>query len=109
MQAIMVDDAPLQRFHLDKMLGECWPELAIVGKAGDGSSALAAAEQLAADVVFLDIRMPGMTGIEVAQKLNQPSKYPRIVFTTAYDEYAIQAFEQQAVDYLLKPIDEQRL
>ncbi|WP_220720406.1 LytR/AlgR family response regulator transcription factor [Agarivorans litoreus] len=109
MRAIIVDDEPLLRFHLDKMLGECWPELEIVDKAGDGPSALAAAEQLAADVVFLDIRMPGMTGIEVAQKLNQLAKPPHIVFTTAFDEYAIQAFEQQAVDYLLKPIDEQRL
>lgn len=109
MRAIIVDDEPLLRFHLDKMLGECWPELEIVDKAGDGPSALAAVEQLGADLVFLDIRMPGMSGIEVAQQLNQMEQAPYIVFTTAFDEYAIQAFEHQAIDYLLKPIDEHRL
>ncbi|WP_432451837.1 MULTISPECIES: LytR/AlgR family response regulator transcription factor [unclassified Agarivorans] len=109
MRAIIVDDEPLLRFHLDKMLAECWPELEIVDKAGDGPSALAAVEQLGADIVFLDIRMPGMNGIEVAQQLNQQADPPQIVFTTAFDQYAIQAFEQQAIDYLLKPIDEQRL
>ncbi|UPW19451.1 LytTR family DNA-binding domain-containing protein [Agarivorans sp. TSD2052] len=109
MRAIIVDDEPLLRFHLDKMLAECWPELEIVDKAGDGPSALVAVEQLGAELVFLDIRMPGMSGIEVAQKLNQLAQPPHIVFTTAFDEYAIQAFEQQAIDYLLKPIDEQRL
>ncbi|MDO6687958.1 MULTISPECIES: LytR/AlgR family response regulator transcription factor [unclassified Agarivorans] len=109
MRAIIVDDEPLLRFHLDKMLAECWPELDIVDKAGDGPSALTAVEQLGADIVFLDIRMPGMTGIEVAQKLNQLEQPPHIVFTTAFDEYAVQAFEQQAIDYLLKPLDEQRL
>jgi len=109
MRAIIVDDEPLLRFHLDKMLGECWPELEVVDKAGDGPSALLAAEQLTPDIIFLDIRMPGMSGLEVAAKLNRLPSPPVIVFTTAYDEYALQAFEQQAIDYLLKPIEEQRL
>ncbi|WP_026971308.1 LytR/AlgR family response regulator transcription factor [Aliagarivorans marinus] len=109
MQAIIVDDEPLLRFHLDKMLGECWPELEVVDKAGDGDSALNSISQLKPDVVFLDIRMPGLNGIELAEKLNQLDTPPAIVFTTAFDEYAIQAFEQQAIDYLLKPIEEQRL
>ncbi len=109
MRAIIADDEPLLRHHLDQLLADLWPELEIVGKAADGQQALDLCQNLGVDIVFLDIRMPGLDGIAVAAELNKQPKTPIVVFITAYDEYAVQAFEQQAVDYLLKPIDEDRL
>lgn len=109
MRALIIDDEPLLRLHLDKMLADVWPELEIVDKAGDGQSALDLCRDLQPDLLFLDIRMPGLDGIEVAKALNKQNTQPAIIFTTAYDEYAVQAFEQQAVDYLLKPIELSRL
>ncbi len=107
--ALIVDDEPLLRIYLDKLLGDNWPELNIVGTAGDGNKALELTAELNPDIMFLDIRMPGIDGIEVARRLaNQPNA-PLIVFTTAYDQYAVEAFEHEAVDYLLKPIAEDRL
>lgn len=94
------------RAQLHNRLRDVWPELAIVAEANSGLDAL---EQVAAhqpDIVFLDIRMPGLNGIETARRL---SKQCHIVFVTAYDQYAIQAFDQGAIDYLLKPVDGQRL
>ena len=109
MRALIIDDEPLLRLHLDKMLSDVWPELEIVGTAGDGQSALDLCQELQPDLIFLDIRMPGLDGITVAKILNAQTTPPTIVFTTAYDEYAVQAFELQAIDYLLKPIDLDRL
>ncbi|HIP40437.1 MAG TPA: response regulator transcription factor [Desulfocapsa sulfexigens] len=104
--AVIADDEPVLRQQLKRLLAEQWPELIIVGEAGDGDEAVQLARKLQPDIAFLDIRMPGMTGIEAAAKINTLSL---IVFVTAYNEYAIDAFEKQAVDYLLKPVDTKRL
>ncbi|EMF8864042.1 response regulator transcription factor [Vibrio parahaemolyticus] len=107
--AIIADDEPLLRHHLDKSLAEVWPELGIVAKVADGEQALLAIEQSQPDIAFLDIRMPVLDGMSLAQKLNRLANPPLIVFVTAYDDYAIKAFEQNAADYLLKPISDARL
>lgn len=115
--AIIADDEPLLRHHLDCSLAEVWPELDIVAACGDGKQALEKIADLKPDVVFLDIRMPELDGMAVAKALNQPrvqerhqAPYqPLVVFVTAYDEHAINAFEHNAVDYLLKPLNEERL
>lgn len=107
--AIIADDEPLLRHHLDKSLAEVWPELDIVAKVADGEQALHAIEQSQPDIAFLDIRMPVLDGMSLAQKLNRLANPPLIVFVTAYDDYAIKAFEQNAADYLLKPISDARL
>lgn len=109
MRAIIIDDEPLLRLHLDKLLADIWPELEVIAKVGDGEAAIQQCQNLKPDIIFLDIRMPGLDGLEVAKLLNQNPEAPAIVFITAYDEYAIQAFEQQAVDYLLKPVELSRL
>ncbi|MES2317372.1 MAG: LytTR family DNA-binding domain-containing protein [Pseudomonadota bacterium] len=104
--ALIVDDEAPMRDQLRARLRDTWPELAIVGEAANGIDALAMADQFAPDIVFLDIRMPGQGGIETARHL-----YNRchIVFVTAYDQYAVDAFEQGAMDYLLKPVTADRL
>lgn len=107
--AIIADDEPVLRHHLDKSLAEVWPELDIVAKVADGEQALLAIEQSQPDIAFLDIRMPVLDGMSLAQKLNRLANPPLIVFVTAYDDYAIKAFEQNAADYLLKPISDARL
>ncbi|WP_286302684.1 LytR/AlgR family response regulator transcription factor [Vibrio apostichopi] len=107
--AIIADDEALLRHHLDKSLAEVWPELEIVGKAQNGLEAMQSIQQLEPDVVFLDIRMPELDGISLAEKLNKLTSPPLVVFITAYDEYAVKAFEHNAMDYLLKPINEERL
>jgi len=94
------------RDHLRSRLREVWPELIILGEAGNGIEAVALAGVHQPDIVFLDIRMPGQRGIEAARLLC--SQY-HIVFVTAYDQYAMQAFDQGAIDYLLKPVDLDRL
>jgi DNA-binding LytR/AlgR family response regulator len=104
--ALLVDDEPNLLAYLERKLGEVWPELTVVGKAGNGREALALAADLQPDIAFLDIQMPGMSGLKVAEALDPDI---RIVFVTAHDEYAVAAFEAAAVDYLLKPVDEQRL
>ncbi|OPX55820.1 two component transcriptional regulator, LytTR family [Oceanospirillum multiglobuliferum] len=109
MRALIIDDEPLLRRHLDRMLAELWAELEIVGQAADGEQAWALIESLAPDLIFLDIRMPRLDGMQLAKRLQQMKQPPVVVFTTAYDEFAVQAFEQQALDYLLKPISEARL
>jgi len=106
LSVFIVDDETPARHRLKELLNDCIAQLPIelVGEASNGRDAL---DQLAvkhADVVLVDIRMPQMDGIELAQHLNKLEKPPVIVFTTAYDNYAIQAFEQHAIDYLLKPI-----
>ncbi|MGY5539815.1 LytR/AlgR family response regulator transcription factor [Vibrio brasiliensis] len=107
--AVIADDEPLLRHHLNKLLGECWPELEIVGLAKNGQEALQLIEQHKPSVVFLDIKMPQLDGMAAAKILDKSDTETQIVFVTAYDEYALQAFETNAVDYLLKPLSEKRL
>ncbi|HEV8094349.1 MAG TPA: LytTR family DNA-binding domain-containing protein [Burkholderiales bacterium] len=113
-RAVIADDEPLMREQLRARLREAWPELEIVGEARNGIEAVEKTATLLPDLVFLDIRMPGMTGIEAAREIAalEPADgagAPEIVFVTAYDEYAIEAFEQGVVDYILKPADPERL
>ena len=105
LRAFLVDDEPLAVTRLSRLLGATG-RVEVVGRAGDAAEALAALGRLDADVVFLDIHMPGMTGLELAARLPRD---PSIVFTTAYDQHALAAFETNAVDYLLKPIERKRL
>ena len=104
--AIIAEDEPLLRAQLRTRLAETWPELRIVAEAGNGAEALALFEQHEPDVMFLDIRMPEKSGIDVAHAL---AGRCHIVFVTAYDEYAVSAFEEGAVDYVLKPVTAERI
>ena len=104
--AILADDEPLLREHLREKLSVLWPELSIVGEAGNGNEAAELIATLAPDIAFLDIKMPGQTGIEVAQGIETET---RVVFVTAFDQYAVDAFENEAVDYVLKPVADARL
>lgn len=104
--AIIADDEDLQREDLRRMLAQSWPELEIVALCEDGHDALDAIARLRPDVAFLDIRMPGVSGLEVA---GASAGACRVVFTTAYDSHAIEAFGLGAVDYLLKPVAQDRL
>jgi len=107
--AIVAEDEELLRTALVALLGEVWPQLRIVAECEDGASALECLAEHQPDVAFLDIRMPGLSGIEVARALGEVSPRTQVVFVTAYDQYAIDAFEHGAVDYLLKPIVRERL
>jgi len=109
LDALIAEDEELLRQSLASQLQRLWPELRLVAECEDGADAL---EQLAATqpaVAFLDIRMPGISGIEVARALPELSPRTQVVFVTAYDQYAIDAFEQGAMDYLLKPVSDERL
>ncbi len=113
-RAVLADDERLMRDQLRTRLREVWPELELVAEARNGQEAVDAVRDLQPDVVFLDIRMPGMTGIEAAREIVQIDRGddawpPEIVFITAYDQYAVEAFDQGAVDYVLKPADRERL
>lgn len=109
-RALIADDERLLREQLQARLRESWPDLQIVGVARDGLEAVKLADEQRPDVVFLDIRMPGLTGIEAAREIVALDGWQgEIVFVTAYDEYAVTAFEQGAVDYLLKPVESARL
>lgn len=108
MKCIIVDDESLARQRLIKLLSEL-DFVEVCGEASSGEDALALAEKLNPDVVLLDIRMPGMDGIEAARHLNKLEPVPAVIFTTAYGEHALEAFEAHAIDYLLKPIDRTRL
>jgi two-component system response regulator LytT len=106
--AVLVDDEQLARDELGYLLGQVGG-VEVVGQAGNGVEALTTIERLKPDVVFLDVQMPGLTGFEVARRLLGGHGGSQIVFVTAYDQYAIEAFEVNAVDYLLKPVDQARL
>jgi DNA-binding LytR/AlgR family response regulator len=108
MNALIVDDEPLARRILREEI-EALDGIVVSGEAEDGQSALAAIAAQKPDLVFLDIQMPGMTGLEVVQQFRGGEQIPVFVFVTAYDEHAIQAFEAGAIDYLLKPVSQQRL
>jgi DNA-binding LytR/AlgR family response regulator len=108
--ALVADDERLLREQLQARLAECWPELQLLASARDGLEAVKLADELRPNVVFLDIRMPGLTGIEAAREIAALDDWRgEIVFATAYDEYAVTAFEEGAVDYLLKPVERARL
>jgi DNA-binding LytR/AlgR family response regulator len=104
--ALIADDEPLLRERLRSHLARLWPELSIVGEARNGREALELFEAHAPQIVFLDVHMPGLSGIEAARTI---ARQAQIVFVTAHDRYAVQAFEHGAIDYLVKPFDETRL
>jgi DNA-binding LytR/AlgR family response regulator len=104
--ALIAEDEPLMRERLKEKLAQVWPELEIVAEASDGDEALALFDAHAPSIAFLDIRMPGRTGLDVAAAIGGDC---HVVFITAYDQYALAAFEAGAVDYLLKPVEAERL
>jgi DNA-binding LytR/AlgR family response regulator len=104
--AIIAEDEPILRAQLEAKLRKLWPELEVLASVEDGAAALEALEDHVPDFMFLDIQMPEMTGVEVARHVGGRA---HVVFVTAYDQYAIQAFETGAVDYLLKPYTDERL
>ena len=110
-RALIAEDEPLLAASLQALLAEAWPELEVVAVAPNGPAALEACERERPEVAFLDIRMPGLTGLEVAEELadRMGERVPAIVFVTAYDEYALAAFDAAAVDYVLKPVNTPRL
>jgi DNA-binding LytR/AlgR family response regulator len=109
-RAVIADDERLLREQLKSRLAAVWPELEVVAEARDGTEAVERVDALRPDVVFLDIRMPGLSGIEAASEILALSDWSgEIVFVTAYDEYAVAAFERGALDYLLKPVEPERL
>jgi DNA-binding LytR/AlgR family response regulator len=109
-RAVIADDEPLMRAQLRARLAELWPDLEIVAEAKNGLEAVEQVEEHRPEVVFLDIRMPAKTGIEAAREIaNLDGRLPQIVFVTAYDQYAIDAFQQGVIDYVLKPAERERL
>ncbi|MCB1998867.1 MAG: response regulator transcription factor [Burkholderiaceae bacterium] len=104
--ALIADDEPLLRERLAQHLARAWPDLQIVAQARNGREALELFDELTPQVVFLDVHMPGLNGIETARGIAHRAE---VVFVTAYEQYAVQAFEQGALDYLVKPFDEARL
>jgi DNA-binding LytR/AlgR family response regulator len=108
LRVLVVDDEQLARDELCFLLGQVG-DLDIVGQAADGVEALRLAGSLEPDVIFLDVQMPGLTGFEVARRMVEASVLPQVVFVTAFDQYAVDAFAVNAVDYLLKPVDVDRL
>ncbi|MEW6762878.1 MAG: LytTR family DNA-binding domain-containing protein [Pseudomonadota bacterium] len=108
-KCVIAEDEALLRESLVQLLGQVWPELEIVAACEDGGSALEAIAAYQPEVAFLDIRMPGLSGLEVASSMLDAGMKTEVVFVTAYDQYAIDAFERGAVDYLLKPVARERL
>ena len=113
-RAVLADDERLMREQLRSRLTEVWPELEIVAEAKNGLEAVELTQQHKPDLVFLDIRMPGLTGVDAARQIAQLPEdddwlVPEIVFITAYDQYAVEAFEQGVADYVLKPAERERL
>lgn len=112
-RALIAEDEPILAATLARSLQKLWPGLEIVATAPNGVAAVEQALAARPDVLFMDIKMPGQTGIEAAEELAErwegPAPFPHVVFVTAYDDYAVQAFEQAAADYVLKPVNETRL
>lgn len=106
--ALIADDEPHLVQYLKAQLAQAWPELQVVRTAANGVEAAEAIAELEPDLAFLDIQMPGLTGLQVVQALQHDAHLPRIIFTTAYDQHALTAFELHAVDYLLKPFSRER-
>src|SRR6266498_396151 len=106
LRVLIVDDEPLARKRLRELL-KADSEIVIVGECVNGAETLAAARELAPELIFLDVQMPGMDGLAVSEALNERGS-PLFIFVTAYEQYAVQAFDAQAVDYLLKPFDRAR-
>ena len=104
--ALIADDEPLLRDHLRSHLGRLWPELAIVAEARNGREAVELFDLRAPQVVFLDVQMPGLNGVEAARSIGRRAE---VVFVTAYEQYAVQAFTQGALDYLVNPFEAERL
>ncbi len=104
-RALLIDDEPLARRQLRRLLA-AHPEVAIVGEAGDGEAAVRAIASLAPDLIFLDVQMPGLTGFDVLARL---ARRPAVIFVTAHDKFALNAFDAHAIDYLLKPVEPARL
>ncbi len=104
--ALIAEDEPLLRKALARQLAEAWPELEVVAQARSGREAVAAFEAQRPDVCFLDVHMPGLSGVEAARAIGRRA---HLVFVTAFDQYAVQAFEEGAVDYLVKPVEPARL
>ena len=105
-KAIVIDDEPAARRLMKSLLNSHQDVVEVIGEAGNGREAIAKIQELRPDVIFLDIQMPDLTGFEVIEQLDVK---PNIIFTTAYEQYAIKAFETFSIDYLLKPIKEERL
>jgi two-component system response regulator AlgR len=108
LRVLIVDDEPPARERLRSMLVE-FGDFDVAGEAGNGEQALVQVDKLIPDIVLLDVRMPGVDGLEVARQLATMSEPPAVIFTTAFDEYALQAFDSQAIAYLLKPIRAEKL
>jgi two-component system, LytTR family, response regulator AlgR len=108
LKVLIVDDEPPARERLRSLLAEI-ADVAVVGEAANGHAALRQTDSLAPDVVLLDVRMPGMDGLETARHLNVLEEPPAVIFTTAYDQYAVEAFQAHAVGYLLKPVRREQL
>ncbi len=104
--ALIADDEPLLRQSLARMLEAAWPELEVVGQARNGREAVELFESRVPDVCFLDVHMPGLSGVDAARRIGRRA---HLVFVTAFDQYALQAFEQEAIDYLVKPLESGRL
>lgn len=112
-RALIAEDEPILAATLARTLAQCWPELQIVASVPNGLAAVEQTLALRPDILFLDIRMPGQTGLEAAEELAErwegSAPFPHVVFVTAFDDYAVQAFEQAAADYVLKPVSAARL
>ena len=104
--ALIADDGPLLRSSLKRMLSAAWPALEIVAEARSGRAAIEAFEKSQPDICFLDVHMPGLSGIEAARQIGRRA---HLVFVTAFDQYAVEAFTQGAADFLVKPIEKARL
>ncbi len=108
MKVLIVDDEPLGRMRLRRLLNGL-PDIHVAGEADNGQQALAAVDSLQPDVVLMDIRMPGLDGLSAARELAERPQAPAVIFCSAYDEYAIEAFEANAIGYLLKPVNQDKL
>jgi len=104
--ALIADDEPLLRRSLTRLLAQAWPELDVVAQARNGREAVDRFEALQPDICFLDVHMPGLSGVEAARFIGRRA---HLVFVTAHDQYAVQAFEHGALDYLVKPVEPARL